>query len=31
MAAGMLRRYFLPADAAYSSLKLRAHWLLRAP
>ncbi len=28
---GMLRRYFLPADAAYSSLKLRAHWLLRAP
>lgn len=28
---GPLQRYFLPADAAYSHLKIRTHWLLRPP
>ena len=28
---GLLRRYFLPADKDYSSLRIRAHWLLRMP
>ena len=27
---GLLRRYFLPADKDYSSLKIRRHWLLRS-
>lgn len=28
---GVLKRYFLPSDPNYSSLKIRAHWLQRAP